>query len=133
MKWPIRTRAPFLQIVFHPGTCTAVVLAIGSGDHRIEPNPIEPVCGYSVRHGLTWDSMGKLGSSKTFPSLLGANLEKLVFSSGTYRRLTDSAYGNSVSRRYSRFVPVDNFVDNFVESPSSTEEQRLISGKITER
>src|SRR5689334_13291458 len=129
MKWPIRTRAPFLQTVFHAGTCAATMLAIESGDHRIEPNPIESVCGYLDCHGLTWDSMGKLGSSKTFPALLRVVSEKLPFSSDTYRRLGDSPRGNSVSRKYSRFV----LVDNFVERSSSTEAQRLISAKVTEK
>src|SRR3954451_22285876 len=79
MKWPIRTRAPFLLTMSHAGTCTATKLAIGSDDHRIEPNPIEPVCGYLVRHGLTWDSMGKLGPSKTFPSLLRPSRKNCPF------------------------------------------------------
>jgi hypothetical protein len=51
MKWPIRTRAPFLLNLFHAGTRTAAKLAIEFGDHGIEPNPIEPVCGY-------WSVMG---------------------------------------------------------------------------
>jgi hypothetical protein len=55
--------------------------------------------------------MGGLGKSKTIELLLKVFPDNFLASSITYRQGADSPQGNSVPRKNSRFVPVDNLVD----------------------
>jgi hypothetical protein len=66
-----------------------------------------------VHRGQAWDSMGRTGKSKKIDPLLADSTDNFPASSDTYRQVTDSPQANSISRKYSRFVPVDNFVEGF--------------------
>ena len=78
-----------------------------------------------VHRGCHWDNMGRDGKSKTLTVLLEDFAEIFLASSDTYRRTPESPQAISNKRKYSRFVPVDNFVECF---STTTETQQCGAG-----
>ena len=62
-------------------------------------------------HGIAWDGLGR---QRIWPLLLDDLTENFPASSDTYRRRPESPQSNSISQEYSRFVLVDNFVEDFI-------------------
>jgi hypothetical protein len=77
-------------------------------------HPIQTIA--PVDDGLPWAFVGYHGKSwdvKGIDPFLDDSTENFPASSNTYLRGPDSPQGDSVTRKNSCFVPVDNFVERY--------------------